>query len=142
MIMVLLMPSAYVTAETKNDEKKSKPISITKLIPGIQQIKSGKYAKGTLLLSSFIGSITGAVIYNKKGNDWYDKYTESTNVEDIILFRQNTEKNLKKRNLFLAGIASIWLIHIIDLKFFKSKKGGVKGEVGKDHINIGFYYHF
>jgi hypothetical protein len=58
------------------------------------------------------------------------------------MFRQNTEKNLKKRNLFLVGIASIWVIHIIDLKFFKSKKGGVKGEIGKNNINIGFYYHF
>lgn len=142
MIMALLISSAQVTAETETDEKKTKPISITKLIPGIEQIKSGKYAKGTLLLSSFIGSITGAVIYNKKGSDWYDKYKNSTNVEDIIIFRQNTEKNLKKRNLFLVGIASIWVIHIIDLKFFKSKKGGVTGEVGKNTINIGFHYHF
>ena len=111
-------------------------------IPGIQQLKSKKYVKGSLLLGSFIGSVAGAVVYNKKGSDWYDKYSNSTNVEDIILFRQETEKSLKKRNLFIVGIFSVWLVHIIDLKFFKSGKGGVKGEVGKNKINIGFYYSF
>ena len=42
----------------------------------------------------------------------------------------------------MIGIAAVWLAHIIDLKFFKSKKGGVKGEVDKNSILIGFYYSF
>ena len=111
-------------------------------IPGVEQIKSKKYVKGSLLLGAFIGSALAAFHYNKKGNDWYDKYQNSTNVDDIILFRQRTEDHLKKRNLFIAGIFSVWLVHIIDLKFFKSGKAGVKGTVSKNEINIGFYYHF
>jgi hypothetical protein len=124
------------------DKKKPKTVSITMFIPGIHQMKSGKYVKGTILLGSFLSCITGAVIHNNKGNDWYEKYINSTSVEEIILFRQKTEKSLKKRNLFMVGILSVWALHIIDLKFFKSKKGGVKGEVGKNSFNIGFYYNF
>ncbi|MGD2087909.1 MAG: hypothetical protein PVH61_17155 [Candidatus Aminicenantes bacterium] len=124
------------------DKKKPKTVSITMFIPGIHQLASGKYVKGTILLGSFLSCITGAVIHNKKGNDWYEKYINSTNVEEIILFRQKTEKSLKKRNLFMVGIFSVWILHILDLKFFKSKKGGVKGEVGKNSFNIGFYYTF
>jgi len=124
------------------DKKKPKTVSITMFIPGIHQLASGKYVKGTVLLGSFLSCITGAVIHNNKGNDWYDKYIDSNNVEEIVLFRQKTEKSLKKRNLFMVGILSVWALHILDLKFFKSKKGGVKGEVGKNSFNIGFYYIF
>ena len=124
------------------EKKKPKSVSITMFIPGVHQLKSGKYLKGTILLGSFAGCITGAVINNNKGNNWYDKYINSTNVEEITQFRQKTEKSLKTRNWFIVGILSIWALHIIDLKFFKSKKGGVKGEVGKNSFNIGFYYTF
>jgi hypothetical protein len=124
------------------DKKKPKTVSIAMFIPGIHQLASGKYVKGTILLGSFLSCITGAVIHNNKGNDWFEKYINSTNVEEIILLRQKTVKSLKKRNLFMVGILSVWALHIIDLKFFKSKKGGVKGEVGKNTFNIGFYYTF
>ena len=133
-------PVMMKAEETK--ETKKKTISITKFIPGIEQLKSKQYVKGTLLLGSFIGTAAAALTYNKKGNDWYDKYRASTNVEDIILFRHNTEKNLKKRNLFIAGIFSVWLVHVIDLKFFKSKKGSIHAQVNQNEINIGFHYCF
>ncbi len=123
-------------------KEKPKTVSITMFIPGIHQLAAGKYVKGTILLGSFLSCITGAVIHNHKGNDWYEKYLDSTNVEEIIRFRQKTEKSLKKRNLFIVGALSVWALHIIDLKFFKSKKGGVKGEVGKNNFNIDFYYIF
>lgn len=140
--VLLVQPLAFAEEKKNSDEKKTKTISFSMLIPGVEQIKSKKYVKGSLLLSAFIGSALGAFHYNKKGNDWYDKYQNSTNVDDIILFRQRTEDHLKKKNLFIAGIFSVWLVHIIDLKFFKSGKGGVKGTVSKNEINIGFYYHF
>ena len=147
MMCLLVNLNAMIAAEEqpdpgKSDKEKPKTVSITMFIPGIHQLASGKFVKGTILLGSFLGCITGAVINNNKGNDWYDKYINSTNVEEIILFRQNTERSLKKRNLFMVGILSVWALHILDLKFFKSKKGGVKGEVGKNSFNIGFYYIF
>jgi hypothetical protein len=141
--VMLIQPAAAMSDSDSNEKKpKTKKVSILMVIPGLQQLKSGKYVKGSLLLGSFIGSVTGAFVYNKKGSDWYDKYLKSTDVEEIILLRQSTEKNLKKRNLFIAGILTVWLVHIIDLKFFKSGKGGVKGEMGKNKFNISFYYSF
>ncbi|MCP4147322.1 MAG: hypothetical protein GY757_06180 [bacterium] len=138
--LVLLIQGVY-GADTPGD-KKSKIVSITMFIPGVQQIKTGKYGKGCLFLAAFLGSSTAVFAYNKKGNDWYDKYRISTNVNEVILFRQNTEKYLKKRNISIAALISTWLLHIIDLKLFKSKKGGVTGDAGKNKFNIGFYYSF
>jgi hypothetical protein len=147
MLCLLVNLNAITAAGEKPDasepgKQKPKTVSITMFIPGIHQLASGKYVKGTILLGSFLSCITGAVIHNNKGNDWYKKYSDSTNVEEIILFRQKTEKSLKKRNLFIVGALSVWALHIIDLKFFKSKKGGVKGEVGKNSFIIGCYYTF
>ena len=135
-------PAETPPESSEPQEKKAKALSITMFIPGIHQLKSGRYFKGTLLLGSFAGGIAGAVINNNKGNDRYRQYLGSTNVEEIIRLREQTEKSFKKRNLFMIGIAGVWLAHIIDLKFFKSKKGGVKGEVGKNSIHFGFYYSF
>lgn len=147
MLCLVVNINVVTAAEEQPDssepgKEKPKAVSITMFIPGIHQLASGKYVKGTILLGSFLSCITGAVIHNNKGNDWYEKYINSTNVEEIILSRQETEKSLKKRNLFIVGVLSAWALHIIDLKFFKSKKGGVKGEVGKNSFNIGFYYTF
>ena len=147
MLCLLVNISAIAAAEEQPDagepgKEKPKTVSITMFIPGIHQLASGQYVKGTILLGSFLSCITGAVIHNNKGNDWYEKYSNSTNVEEIILFRQKTEKSLKKRNLFIIGTLSVWALHVIDLKFFKSKKGGVKGEVGKNSFIIGYYYTF
>jgi hypothetical protein len=126
----------------KTGKKPARTVSIVKFIPGLYQLKKGKYFKGTLLLGSFVGTLTGTFIYNKKGNDWYDKYQNSTNVEDIVLFRQHTEKSFKRRNLCIVGIFSVWLIHVLDLKFFKTEKAGISGNIGKKKFNFGIYYAF
>lgn len=139
--LMLLVVTLPVTAKEKK-ETRDNTISILKFVPGLHQLKTKKYFKGVLLLGSFVGAVTGAVIYNNKGNNWYDKYRESTNVEDIILFRKNTEDNFKKRNLFVIGIVSAFVLHLIDLKFSRSGKTGVKSEINKDRIDIGFYFKF
>lgn len=139
-IAALIVGPLAVSAAS--DGKKPKTISIAKFIPGIEQFKTKQYVKGTLLLGSLIGTAAAAFSYNKKGNDWYDKYRNSSNVEEIVLFRQNAEKKFKKRNLFITGILSVWLLHILDLKFFKSGKGGIKSRVSHNEINIGIYYRF
>jgi hypothetical protein len=123
-------------------KKNQEAISVTMFIPGIYQLKNKKILKGTILLGSFIGSLAGALSYNKRGNNWYEKYLNSTKVDDIIMFRQQTEKCLKRRNFCIGGMFFVWLLHILDLKFFKSGKGGIKGDFGQNKINLGFYYTF
>ena len=127
----------------KNEEPKGKQgISIIKFIPGAQQIRSGKYLKGGILLSAFTAVVIGAIIENKRGNDLYEKYMDSTDVEEIVSLRKQTEKKFKNRNYYFAGAFGIWLLHLLDLKFFKNKKGGIKGDITKKNISIGFYYTF
>lgn len=139
---LLAVPLAGENNPSETNPGKSKSIPISLIIPGIEQIKNKQYFKGSLFLAAFMGSAAAAFYFNKKGNDWFDKYQASTNVEQIILYRKNTETNLKRRNLFLVSLFSVWLLHVLDLKFFKPGKTGVKSSLGKNEIDIGFYYNF
>ncbi|MCP4213126.1 MAG: hypothetical protein GY765_00650 [bacterium] len=144
-VLVLLLPALLLPETGKPARKtksKKKTVSIIKFIPGIAQMKAGQTIKGGLLLGSFIGSVTGTVIHNHKGNQWYGKYSDSTNVEEVVRFRKVTENHLKKRNLFIIGIASTWLLHVLDLKLFKSDKAGITGAITNKTIDIGIYYAF
>lgn len=145
LVVLLLSNALIVSAETKpaqDKKQKGKAVSLSLFIPGIHQFKTKQYAKGTLLLGSFAGCIAGALAYNKKGNDLYRQYQASIDVTEIGALRVRAEKSFRKRNLFFIGMFTVWASHVLDLKFFKKGKGGVKGEVGKDSINIGIYYSF
>jgi len=135
-----LLPAA---AEPESEKKgKKKPVSISLFIPGLQQFKTRKHMKGVLLLGGFVCTVAGAVVYNKKGNDWYKKYTDSIDIEEIARFRAKTEKSFRRRNLFIAGVFAVFALHVLDLKFSKSGKSGVTGGVTADSVNVGFYYAF
>jgi hypothetical protein len=145
--LILLFFVHILFGQEKEEPKKEEPnekleVSIIKFIPGAYQIKSGKILKGGILLSAFTAAVIGAIIENKRGNDLYEKYLESTDVEEIVSLRREAEKKFKNRNYYIAGTFGIWLLHLLDLKFFKNKKGGIQGEVTQKNISIGFYYTF
>jgi hypothetical protein len=141
-ILLFAMPLHIMATDSDEKKKSDGTVSILKFIPGLPQLKEGKYLKGTLLLSSFITVVTGSILYNNQGNKSYNAYQKSTDVAEILLLRDETEKSFRKRNFCIVGIFSIFVVHILDLKFFKSKKAGVSGNIGKNTIDIGFYYRF
>lgn len=85
-------------------------------------MKAKNYLKGTLFFTSFVSLVAGSFIYNNNGNNWYDKYQGTINVEEVVLYRGKAEKSFKNRNMCLIGIASVWLLHILDLKFLSPAK--------------------
>ena len=141
-IILFCFHSLFGEEKKEEEKKENRPVSIIKFIPGVSQVKSGKLVKGGILLVTFSAAIFGAISENKRGNDLYEKYLNSSNEEEVIELRRQTEKKFKNRNYYFAGIVGIWLIHLVDLKLFKDKKGGIKGEVDKKKINICFYYSF
>jgi hypothetical protein len=135
-----VLPAASEPESKKKDKKK--PVSISLFIPGLQQFKTRRHVKGALLLGGFLCTVAGAVVYNKKGNDWYKKYTDSIDIEEIARYRALTEKSFRRRNLFIAGVFAVFAIHVLDVKFSKSGRSGVTGGVAADSVNVGFYYTF
>ena len=142
MVLLTFLFMHFQPLPAQNEDKKEKKptVPIIKIIPGIYQLKSGDVVKGGLLLGSFAGCITGAILENNRGNDYYGKYLDSINVEEIVKLRQNTESSFKKRNYYMAGVLGVWLIHLLDLTFFSKKKYGVQGGISKNRICISFYF--
>ena len=139
--MLFFLFTGFLFGE-KNNKKISKGIPVVKFIPGVYQIKSGKILKGGILLGACLTTIVGAILENNKGYDYYEQYLESVDVEEIIKLRKKSENSFKNRNYYLIGLFSVWAIHLIDLKFSKKKKGGLKGEIKNNSIHIGLYYSF
>ena len=138
--MILLLGGSWLAGE--GETKLSKGVPVVEFIPGLPQLISGKVLKGSLLLGACLTTIVGAIWENQKGNDYYDQYLVSTDVEEVIELRAKAEKSYRSRNYFIIGMVSVWILHLLDLKFFKNKKGGVKGEIKNNSLYFGFYYCF
>lgn len=136
---LIIFISGIVPGE--NNDKNKIGVPLVQFIPGITQLKEGKVIKGGILLGVFLATIAGAIIKNSQGNEYYDQYLESIVVEDIVELRKKAENCYRMRNYFIMGIFTVWVIHLLDLKFFK-KKGGVKGEIKNNSIRFGFYFSF
>lgn len=116
--------------------------SFTLIIPGIEQIKSGRYVKGILLAGGFVSFTAGALIKNKDGYRYYDKYRAATTPDSAVFYRKKTEENFKERNFFILGAVGVWVIHMFDLKFSGKKKAAIGGGIEKGNFYLGFRFSF
>jgi len=95
-----------------------------------------------MLLGACLATVAGAIVENQRGNDYYDQYLASIDVDEVIDLRARAEKSFRSRNYFIIGMVSVWVLHFLDLRFLKNKKGKVKGEVKNSCLCIGIYYSF
>jgi len=143
LIIWLLLPlplSAQAKDGEKNTKKTRKPAPISRYIPGLHQLKNKKYLKGGLLTTSFLCVSVAAVVFNHRGNQWYQKYQDSGNVNDVVLFRKKAERSFKNRNIAIVGIFTIWLVHILDIKL--SRKATLNASINPGHAVVGFTFRF
>lgn len=141
-ILILVLLITTVLAGEVDPDPLKKGIPLIRFIPGLVQLTSGKIIKGGVLMGTWITTIIGAIIENNRGYDYYDQYLDATAVDEVVRLRKKSEKSFKNRNYFLIGTVSILLIHALDLKLFKKKKGGLNGEIKNDGISVGLYYCF
>ena len=137
---MLLLSCAWLVGE--EDNQLSKGVPIVKFIPGLPQLISGKVLKGSMLMGACLITIAGAIWENQKGNEYYEQYLTSIDVDEVIDLRARAEKSFRSRNYFIIGMVSVWVLHFLDLRFLKNKKGKVKGEVKSSRLSIGIYYSF
>jgi hypothetical protein len=140
LVLILLLSWLYLGGE--GNSPPAKGISIVEFIPGLPQIISGKVLRGGILLGACLATVTGAILENQRGNDYYEQYLVSIDVDEVVDLRLRAEKSFRARNYYIMGMISVWILHFLDLKFIKHKKAEVKGEVNQSGISIGIYYSF
>jgi len=119
------------------NDKEPPPLSLEQVIPGWRQIRSGRRVKGLLLLSGFVGAITGAIIANHRGNEAYDNYLACRDTGLVADLRRETEARFRGRNWFLVGAAAIMGLHFLDLKLTKTKNAKITGDLDSVGFRIG-----
>lgn len=140
LVLILMLSSPWLAGE--GDNQLAKGVSVVKFIPGLPQLISGKALKGSILLGACLATVAGVVVENQRGNDYYEQYLASIDVDEVIDLRAKAEKSFQSRNYFIIGMVSVWILHFLDLKFLKNKKGEVKGEVKNSRLCIGIYFTF
>lgn len=115
---------------------RDEPISLADLIPGLSQLRQKKPWKGTLLLAGFTGCMAGAIFRNERGGQRYRQYLDSTDVEEIIRLREESELAFRQRNLFLLGGFAVWVLHLVDITFFHQKVK-IESEIKQDSLVVG-----
>jgi hypothetical protein len=138
--LILLLSWLYLGGE--GNSTPAKGVSIVKFIPGLPQLISGKVLRGGILLGACLATVAGAILENQRGNDYYEQYLVSIDVDEVVDLRQRAEKSFRARNYYIMGLISVWILHFLDLKFLKNKKAEVKSEVKTGGISIGICYSF
>ena len=138
--LILLLSCLVLAGQGSNQPAKGIPVE--KFIPGLSQLISGKILRGSILLGACLATVAGAIWENGRGNDFYEQYLASTDVDEVIELRSRAERSFRTRNYFILGMVSVWALHILDLKFLKNKRGKVKGEVKNHSLSFGIYLSF
>jgi hypothetical protein len=93
------------------------------LIPGWGQFAEKRYLEGAVFLSAEIFCLIKIFENNHRGNENYSLYKTAGNVEDVLKYRDLTEKYDRNRNAFILGAVGIWAVNLIDIYVIvKNKK--------------------
>ncbi len=92
------------------------------LFPGWGQIHEKQYLKGGLFIAAEVIAIAGMVINNNKGNDSYINYRMAEVGNEAVMWRKETEKFDKRRNLFIVAGIGIWIANMVEIYIFNKRK--------------------
>lgn len=112
-------------AEPKDAPRETKFTSLHKslLVPGWGQFAEQRYIEAVLFLSAEVFALYKVFNYNHKGNQYYDKYSEASNVDDAVRYRELTEKYDTRRNQYILVAIGVWALNLIDIYLIvKNKK--------------------
>ncbi|MFC2165523.1 DUF5683 domain-containing protein [Acidobacteriota bacterium] len=119
------VPGWSQEAEPKDIPRETRFTSLHKslLIPGWGQFAEKRYIEAALFLSAEIFVLYKVFDTNHKGNQYYDKYREADNVDDVVKYRELTEKYDTRRNQYILVAIGVWALNLIDIYLIvKNKK--------------------
>ena len=150
LLALLLFSLSCFAFEDGQDNSKDRSFDALQkslLIPGWGQFAEKKYLKGAVFLSAEIYCLYKIFENNHRGNENYLLYKEAGNVDDVLKYRELTEKYDRRRNAFILGAIGIWAVNLIDIyvivknKKNKDKNFKIQLESGENKI-LGFSFTF
>jgi len=109
-------------AKKNNEDKKITSLKKSLLFPGWGQLAEKRYFEGIIFATSELFCLYQIYSFNRKANYYYKKYKIATNVQDVLLYRERTEKYDKLRNKYILGAAGIWVLNLVDIYYIMKKR--------------------
>lgn len=149
LLLSLAFFARFLTAETNpplhKEDKKSLEKSL--IFPGWGQLNEKKYAKGVFFMAAEFFCILQAISDNSQAEKYYNRYRNATIPDEVVFFRNQTEKYDIRRNQYLLAGAAVWIVNLVDIYICVGKKSKERIRVSlKNEKNNGFIfclsYHF
>ncbi|MFC2167932.1 DUF5683 domain-containing protein [Acidobacteriota bacterium] len=128
MFFLVLFIFSFSSFASEDGEDVSKERSFDSLqkslvLPGWGQFAEKKYLEGVLFLSAEIFCLYKIFENNHRGNENYNLYKTAVNVDEVVKYRDLTEKYDRERNVFIMGAIGFWAVNLIDIYVIvKNKK--------------------
>ena len=115
--------SAVDTVE-KQRENNREPSSLSYVLPGLYQIRTGNWAKGLLIMAIQGGSMGAFLHYRKSADDYYETYNRlspglSPDRYDYYFDEATNRRTLSNRMGLLAGVT--YGFHLVDVLFLNPR---------------------
>lgn len=142
-LVLLLFSFSCFASEDGQDTSKGRSFDALQkslLIPGWGQFAEKKYLEGAVFLSAEIFCLYKIFENNHRGKKNYQLYEAAGNVDDVVKYRELTEKYDRRRNAFILGAIGIWAVNLIDIyvivknKKNKDKNFKIQLESGENKI--------
>ncbi len=125
-LVFLFFSLSCFASEDGEDTSKDRSLNALQksmLMPGWGQFAEKKYLEGAAFLSAEIFCLYKIFENNHRGNENYILYEAAGNVDDVVKYRDLTEKYDRKRNVFILTAVGIWAVNLIDIYVIvKNKK--------------------
>ncbi len=142
-VLTILVILFFQIAPLKADEdKKISSLEKSLVFPGWGQISEKRYLEGIVFATSEIICLAGVFKNLREGNKYYKLYKSSDNTQDAIKFRELTIKFDKRRNRFIAGAITVWVLNLLDMSLIPKKKNSLILKFGGDFFEFGFKKEF
>ena len=84
------------------------------IVPGWGQMYKGSYAKGGIIMGGTIGMIAGVIVSNSFLRDYSIKAGHATSTSAVKQYQANINNATLSRNLFIGGLAALYLYNLVD----------------------------
>lgn len=131
-----------VISAIAEEEKKLSSLEKSIIFPGWGQICEKRYFEGIIFVTSEIFCLAGIFKNGREGNKYYKLYKSADNTYDAIKYRDLTIKFDKRRNRFIAGAISVWVLNLLDMSLIIKKEKNMILKFGGDSIEVTFKKEF
>jgi hypothetical protein len=131
-VCIVLLCSAVTAEQQLNPQIKSI------LYPGWGQLSNGHTLKGAVFMSLETAALGLATYHSVRGQRFYRKYHDTGDSFEADMFRRETTRHDKRRNLYIGIGLLVWAVNIWDMYYVSKPAFDTPVSSGRTAFSVQF----